>query len=167
MTELAPLLLLAFAFLFGLLLVPFGLPGLWVMVLALAGYAALGDFQRVGWVAVALALGLALLAELLEAVFGFRMARRYGGGSRAGWGALFGGLVGAVIGTPLPIIGNIAGAFLGAFLGAALFQYTAAPDVRGSMSAGWGAILGRAAGAATKMALGLMIAIIGLYAAWG
>ena len=35
------------------------------------------------------------------------------------------------------------------------------------MSAGWGAILGKAAGAATKMALGLMIAIIGLYAAWG
>jgi uncharacterized protein YqgC (DUF456 family) len=166
MVDLAPLLLLACAFLFGLLLVPFGLPGLWVMVLTLVGYAALGDFQRVGWVSISLVLGLALLGEVLEAIFGFRLAMRYGAGKRAGWGALIGGLVGAVVGTPLPIIGNIAGAFLGAFLGAALFQYTAAPDVRGSMSAGWGAILGKAAGAATKMALGLMIAIIGLYAAW-
>ena len=95
------------------------------------------------------------------------MARRYGGAGRAGWGALIGGLIGAVVGTPLPIIGNIVGAFVGAFAGAAVFQYTAVPDVRGSLEAGWGAVLGRAFGAAIKIALGLVIAIIGLYAAWG
>lgn len=167
MAELLPVLLLAIAFLIGLILVPFGLPGLWLMVAALTGYAALGGFERVGWGAVALVVGLALVGEALEALFGFRMARRYGGAGRAGWGALIGGLIGAVVGTPLPIIGNIVGAFVGAFVGAALFQYTAVPEVRGSLGAGWGAVLGRAFGAAIKIGLGLVIAIIGLYAAWG
>jgi len=167
MPELIPFLLLILAFLIGLALVPFGLPGLWLMVVALAGYGALDGFQRVGWGAILLAVGLALVGEALEALFGFRLAKRYGGATRAGWGALVGGLIGAVMGTPLPIIGNIVGAFLGAFIGASILQYTAMPDVRGSMSAGWGAVLGKAAGAATKIALGFVIAIIGLYAAWG
>lgn len=159
--------LLVLAFLVGLLLIPFGLPGLWLMVLALLGYAALGRFEQVGLAALGFVVVLAVLAEAAEAWLGFRFAKRYGGSSRAGWGAMAGGLIGAVLGTPVPLIGNIVGAFLGAFIGAALLEYGSNPDMRSSLGAGWGAVLGRAAGAALKITIALAIAIVGLYAAIG
>lgn len=163
--DLLPFVLLLAAFLVGLVLVPFGLPGLWLMVLALLGYGLWGDFQRVGFVTILVAVGLAVVGEVLEAWFGFRFAKRYGGSTRAGWGAVAGGLVGAVLGTPVPVIGSVIGAFLGAFAGAVVLEYTRASRMRSSLSAGWGAVLGRAAAAAAKIALGLTIAVLGTFAA--
>ncbi len=159
--------LLALAFLVGLLLVPFGLPGLWLMVLALLGFAVLGGFETIGWSTLVIVIVLAALAEVAEAWLGFRFAKRYGGSSRAGWGAVAGGLVGAVVGTPVPIIGSVIGAFLGAFAGAVLLERSAGAAGSDSVRAGWGAVLGRAAGAAVKVAVGLVIAVVGLFAALG
>ncbi|MGH7676438.1 MAG: DUF456 family protein, partial [Gemmatimonadales bacterium] len=110
MSELPATLLLVAASLAGLLLVPFGLPGLWLIVLGMAAYGWLTDFQSVTVGVIAVAAALALLGEIAEAWLGFRLARRYGGSSRAGWGALAGGLVGAVIGVPVPVIGSVIGA---------------------------------------------------------
>jgi len=167
MAEFLPLLLLILAFTVGLVLVPFGLPGLWLMVVALVGYAALGRFEQVGWTTLAAVVVLGLLAEAAEAWLGFRFAKKYGGSSRAGWGAFLGGLVGAVVGTPLPVIGNIVGAFVGAFVGAVVLQHAPGTDIKETLGAGWGAVLGRASGAAVKIAVAFAIAVIGLYAAWG
>jgi uncharacterized protein len=149
----------------GLLLIPFGLPGLWVMVLAVLGYGWLTEFRTVSVGLILLVMGLALVGEVVEAWLGFRMARRYGGSSRAGWGALVGGLAGAVIGVPVPFIGSVIGGFVGAFVGATLFEYTRARHSEGAVMAGWGAVLGRAAAAAVKMGLGVVIAVLGVFAA--
>jgi uncharacterized protein len=149
----------------GLGLVIFGLPGLWVMVLAIIGFGALTEFRSVGVVTIAIIVGLAFVGELLEAWVGFRYAAKYGGSRRAGWGALIGGLVGAVIGVPIPIIGSVIGSFVGAFLGAALFEYINSAKAKGALGAGWGAIIGRTWAVALKTALGLVIATIGLVAA--
>jgi uncharacterized protein YqgC (DUF456 family) len=92
---------------------------------------------------------------VLEAWIGFRFARRYGGSSRAGWGALVGGLIGAIVGVPVPIVGSVVGGFVGAFLGAAVFEYSRERQSGVAAKAGWGAVLGRAAAAAIKMALGI------------
>src|SRR6266508_5552821 len=100
-----PILLLAASALAGLLLIPFGLPGLWLIVLGIVSYGWLTDFRTLSAGLVALAIGLAVLGEVFETWIGFRFARRYGGSSRAGWGALAGGLAGAVVGVPVPIIG--------------------------------------------------------------
>jgi uncharacterized protein YqgC (DUF456 family) len=113
-----------------------------------------------------LMIALAILAEVFEAWVGFRYAQRYGGSSRAGWGALVGGLVGAIIGVPLPIIGSVIGGFVGAFIGAALFEYTRARHAEGSVKAGWGAVLGRAIAAAGKMAIGVAMVVGSLFAAY-
>jgi hypothetical protein len=153
MTELIPLALLILAFLVGLLLIPFGLPGLWLMVAALVGYAALGRFEQVGWPTLAAVVVLGLLGEAAEAWLG--------------WGAFLGGLVGAVVGTPVPVIGNILGAFIGAFVGAVVLQHSKGTDIKDTLGAGWGAVLGRASGAAVKIGVAFAIAVIGLYAAWG
>jgi len=148
----------------GLVLVPLGLPGLWVMVLGVLGYGWATDFRTVGVGTIALVLGLAAAGEVIETWLGFRLARRYGGSSRAGWGALVGGIVGAIVGVPVPIVGSVVGAFLGSFAGAAVFEYLGARSLHGAARAGWGAVLGRAAAAAAKVALGLVIAVIGVVA---
>lgn len=148
----------------GLVMVPLGLPGLWVMVGGILAYGWLTSFQSVGVATIAIVLGLAFLGEIIENWIGFHYARRYGGSKRSGWGALIGGLVGAVIGVPIAVIGSVIGAFLGSFLGAAVFEYTYSRHAGVATRAGWGAVVGRAAAAAVKIALGLVIALVGLFA---
>jgi uncharacterized protein YqgC (DUF456 family) len=159
----AALLMLAAA-LAGLVLIPFGLPGLWLIVLAIIGYGWLTDFHTMSAWFLILVIGLALAGELAEAWIGFRFAQRYGGSRRAGWGALIGGLVGAIMGVPVPVIGSVIGGFLGAFAGAALFEYTRARHTEGAARAGWGAVLGRAAAVGIKMGLGVVLAVMGMVA---
>jgi uncharacterized protein YqgC (DUF456 family) len=165
MDHLLPILVLGAGCAVGLVLVPLGLPGLWLMVLGVLGYGWLTAFRTMGAGLVGLVVGLALAGEVVEWWLGFALARRYGGSRRAGWGALAGGLVGAVVGVPVPIVGSVIGAFAGAFAGAALFEYTRAREAGAAFTAGWGAVLGRAAAAAVKLALGIAIAIVGAVAA--
>jgi uncharacterized protein YqgC (DUF456 family) len=165
MTDATAVLLLVVASLVGLALIPLGLPGLWVIVLGIIGYGWLTDFRSLSGGFLAVVLGLALAGELLESWIGFRFARRYGGSRRAGWGALVGGLIGAVVGAPVPVVGSVIGGFAGAFLGAALFEYSLARRSGAAARAGWGAVLGRAAAAATKLALGLAMAVAAIWLA--
>jgi len=152
-------LLLAAASVIGLLLIPFGLPGLWVILFGIIGYGRITNFRPLSTGFLIVALAMALLGEVLESWVGFRFAKRYGGSSRAGWGALVGGLVGAVVGVPIPVIGSVIGGFVGAFIGAAVFEYTKARQAQGSVRAGWGAVLGRAAAVAIKMGLGVAMVV--------
>lgn len=163
MTAMVIVLLIA-ADLVGLAMIPLGLPGLWVMVGAFLIYGAVTDFVTVGVWSISIVVVLALIGEIVESWLGFRFARRYGGSSRSGWGALLGGLVGAGMGIPVPVIGSVIGAFLGAFIGAALFEYSLTRHTGVAVGAGWGAVLGRAAAAATKIAIGLVIAVTGIFA---
>lgn len=166
MTHTIATLLLALCCVIGLALIPLGLPGLWVMALAVVGYGWLTSFRAIGVATIAIVVGLALLGEILEGWVGFGLARRFGGSHRAGWGALIGGLVGAVAGVPVPIIGSVIGAFVGSFIGAAAFEYSWSGAPGTAVRAGWGAVLGRAAAAAAKIALGIVIAVLAAFAAF-
>src|SRR5436189_5484478 len=165
MSHALPALLLGVSSILGLVLVPLGLPGLWVMVAGVVGYGWLTDFRSVGVATIVAVVGLAFLGEIIDAWLGFRFARTFGGSRRSAWGALVGGIVGAVMGVPVPIVGSVIGAFVGSFAGAALFEYTRSARAGVAVSAGWGAVLGRAAAAAVKIALGLAIAVVGVFAA--
>ena len=149
----------------GLLLVPLGLPGLWVMVGAILVYGWLTDFRSLSVALIAIVLVVALLGEIIESWLGFHFAKRYGGSNRSGWGALIGGIVGAIVGVPVPVIGSVIGAFLGSFVGAALFELSASRQLGVATRAGWGSVVGRAAAAAVKIALGVVIAVIAAFAA--
>ena len=161
MTALA-VVLLVLGDLAGLLMIPLGLPGLWVMVLGYLAWASMTNPSSVGVWSVVIVVGLAAIGEIVEAWLGFSLTKRYGGSNRSAWGALIGGLVGAGMGVPIPLIGSVIGAFFGAFVGAVVFEYTLSRRVEVAMGAGWGAVLGRAAAAAFKIALGLVIAVIGI-----
>jgi len=164
MSGFAPVALLL-ACLAGLVLIPFGLPGLWVIVLAIIGYGWLDQFQGMSAGFLLLVIGLAIVGEIAEARIGYSYTRRYGGSSRAGWGALVGGLVGAIVGVPVPLVGSVIGGFVGAFAGAALFEYTRAQKSDVAARAGWGAVLGRAVAAAVKMAIGVVLSVAALWVA--
>ena len=160
-----PLALLILGIVLGLALIPLGLPGLWVMVAAILLFGWLTDFRSLSVTLIVIVLVLAAVGEIIESWLGFRFAKRYGGSSRSGWGALVGGIVGAIIGVPVPVIGSVIGAFLGSFVGAALFEYTASRRLDVATRAGWGSVIGRAAAAAAKISLGLIIAVIAAFAA--
>jgi uncharacterized protein YqgC (DUF456 family) len=165
MTEPIALFLLLLVGLVGLTLIPLGLPGLWVILLAIIGYGWYTDFDPFGLWFLAAEIGLAFLGELLESWIGFKFARRYGGSKRAGWGALIGGIIGAIVGVPVLLIGSVIGGFAGAFLGATLFEYTNQWQAGGSVRAGWGAVLGRAAAAALKVGIGVVMVVLALVVA--
>jgi hypothetical protein len=166
MSDVAAVLVLAGCGLAGLLLIPFGLPGLWVMAAGFLAYGALTAFRSVSVAMIAIVVGLCFVGELVESWLGFRFARRYGGSSRAGWGALLGGLVGAVVGVPVPVVGSVIGAFVGSFAGAALFEYSVSRRADVAVGAGWGAMVGRAVAAAAKIALGVVIGVVSVWAVY-
>ena len=157
--------LLVLAAVAGLVLIALGLPGLWVIVAAVVIGGTVTGFHTIGAGTIAIVIALALLGELFELWFGYGLARRYGGSKRAGWGALIGGLVGAIVGVPVPIIGSVIGGFVGAFAGATLLEYSRSPVAGAAVRAGWGALLGRVAATAAKMTLGIVIAVVVVFAA--
>lgn len=155
-------LLLALAQILGLILIPFGFPGTWLQVAALIGFAWWTGFATVGLIPIAAVLVLALLAEIGELLLAGRYAAKYGGGRRAGWGAVIGGVVGALVGVPLPLLGSLFGAMAGAFAGAALFELLGGTAARAAARAGWGALLGRLVATAMKGGVGVVIAVFTL-----
>jgi len=152
--ELSLLLAISLLALGGLLLIPFGLPGNWLIALCALPGAWLGW----GWWPFAIQIGLAGLAELLEFTSALKHARRTGATRAGSWGGIFGSIVGAIMFTglvPIPIVGTVLGAALGAFAGAFLVELTfAGRSEKDSMRAGWGAFLGTLIGKALKIALG-------------
>ena len=158
--------LLAAAQLLGLLLIPLGLPGLWLMLAAGVAYKMLVPLSGIGWTTVAIATGLAIVAEVLEFTLSARYTRKYGGSRRAGWGALIGGFVGAIVGVPVPIIGSVIGAFVGSFLGALIAEYSVSRSTAVAHRAAFGSLVGRVASTAVKTAIGVAIGAILLVKAW-
>lgn len=139
--------------------VPLGFPGTFFMVVAAIALDALFS-TGIGWVAIAIALGLAVFAEVLEWTLSARFARKYGGSKRAGWGAIIGGLLGAFAGIPVPLIGSMIGAFAGAFAGALIAEWSQPDSTPNSATrVATGALIGKAAATAMKLAIAFTIAI--------
>ena len=141
-----------------LFLTPLGVPGLWIMVAVLALGAWLGD---VSIVIVAVCVALAVIAEIVEFVIVQRLNVQYGGSTLAFWGAVFGGVAGAIVGMPVPIIGSIIAGFLGSFVGAAVATLYETRHLGVAGRVGWGVLLGRMWSAAAKVALGIVIFVLG------
>ena len=160
------ILILAAVLVAALLIIPLGLPGTWVMIVAAFAYDYLVPTNPIGTTAILGSAVLAGIGEWFEFTLGAKYARKYGGSRRAGWGAIIGGIVGAFAGVPVPFIGSMIGAFAGSFLGALLFEYTKAKDTSLATRVAWGALLGRVAAVAAKSAVGCAIVAWMLLAAF-
>lgn len=154
------LILFIAAMLLSIFVVPLGLPGTFIMVglAILANYVAAAG---IGWIAIGISLALAVVAEVLEWTMSARFALKYGGSKRAAWGAIIGGFVGAFAGIPVPVVGSMIGAFAGAFLGALIAEYTQpTADASSATRVATGALIGKAAATALKLAIAFTIAIM-------
>jgi hypothetical protein len=149
-------LLLMLALFVGLVLIPFGLPGLWVMVGAALLYSWAAP-DRLGVITLLGLTALAVVAEVLEFLTAGRYARKYGGSKRAAWGAIAGGIAGAIIGVPVPIIGSVIGAFVGSFAGALAAEMTLGGRIGDATRVAKGALIGRAVATALKVAIGVAL----------
>jgi|SRR5581483_5727458 len=143
------------------------LPGLWLMVGAAALYAIATHFLFLGKYTLMVLFGLALAGEIVEMFVGGAGAKKAGGGRRAIIGAVIGGIVGGIFLTfiPIPVVSTIVGVCLGSFLGAMFFELAAGEEISHSLRVGLGAAQGRFMGIVTKLAFGVVMLCIALWAA--
>ncbi len=146
--------------LIGLVLIPLGLAGTFVMVGAALVFGLATGFDQITLRLLVVLLGLALLGEGIESLLGVFMARRYGASKWGMWGAFLGGITGAILGTPVPVVGNLVGALIGVFAGAFALEWLGHGKSDSSLRAGWGALLGRTLASAIKLGLGMVIMIL-------
>ena len=140
-----------------LLLIPLGLPGLWVMtgvaaVAWLMQYIALSTMLSI--------LAIVIVAELIEFAIVGKLTKQYGGTRKAFWGAILGGGIGVFVGAPVPVIGSIVAGFVGSFIGAAIVTFAETREAGPAGRVGTGAVIGRALTAVAKTAAGLAVLVI-------
>jgi uncharacterized protein YqgC (DUF456 family) len=158
--------LLATVLLTGLCLNLFSLPGNWLMLLAVAGYAWLTGWRYIGWITLLVLLVVAVAGEIVEFFAAGAGAKKAGGTIWGTIGALLGGLIGGFTLTglvPIPILGTLVGLILGTFMGAMGAELLLGKgEVQSSAVIGVGAAKGRFWGTIWKLAFGVVILIGGL-----
>jgi len=150
-----------------LVLIALGLPGLWVMIASAVVYNLIVPSAPIGWFTLVGIGVLGIIAEVIEFSLSGKFARKFGGSRRAGWWAIFGGMIGAFMGFPVPIIGPMIGAFIGSFVGALAGELSVGSGGGASAKVATGALIGRVASTAVKIAIGCTIASWIFFAAMG
>jgi uncharacterized protein len=158
-------LLLVAGMIFGLLSIPFGLPGTLIILLCVFVYALVTHFA--GGVGVPFFITLCVLTFLAETADHWLSAigaRRYGASTAAVWLSFFGGLIGAImIGGPLVVVfgplGPIVGGFAGAFVAVVAYELYSRRNLQEALRAGWGTFLGRMAGMVLKLVFSVAMVI--------
>ncbi|MFQ5823334.1 MAG: DUF456 domain-containing protein [bacterium] len=147
----------------GIVIIPFGIPGTFIIVGNTLIYGWLTNFAEVTWKFIGILFLISVLAEVVEFFMGAAAAAKYGASKPGMFGAIVGGFFGAIWLTPMfPLIGTILGAFIGAFSGATLFEYFGSKDMQKSLRAGFGAFLGSVGGKLTKIAAAVaMVVMVG------
>lgn len=147
-----------------LVLVVFGLPGNWLIVISTCLFALWrwgdGVFSIYTLIAI---VALAVTGELFEFLGGMRGARRTGASWAGSVAALVGGVTGAIIGTifiPILLLGTLLGACMGAGLGAWAMEFSRGKKLEESARYGVGAGLGEFLGISSKFAIGIVIWLI-------
>jgi uncharacterized protein len=154
-----------------LVLVVFGIPGNWLMVILTCLFAwwqrDTGPFSRGTLIAIAV---LALMGELIEFLAGMAGARRSGTSWQGSIGAIFGAMLGALVGTfaiPIPLVGTLVGASVGAGAIVWVVETLRGQRMDRSLQRAFHAGLGQILGTSSKMAVGVLIwVVIAIAAFW-
>lgn len=152
-----------------------GLPGNWLMVVAVALYAWLAPTTgstQIAWTTPLVMTVLAAGGELAELAAGVWGAHRAGGSRRAAIfsliGSMAGALLGAAFGLPIPLLGPplaaLLGGALGALAGAVFAEYTRGETSRQSLRVGVAAFAGRLLGTGVKTLVATILAVMAIVA---
>ncbi|MBM3802499.1 MAG: DUF456 domain-containing protein [Acidimicrobiia bacterium] len=149
----------------GLVVIPFGLPGIGIIFGSALLYALVTQFQHGVSLTLILVLGaFTVLGETADNWLMAAGAKRFGASTAAAWLSLLGGFLGALIlgpllAVPLNVVGPVAGALSGAFISVVLYERRKKQNWPEALRAGWGTLLGRVAGIALKMVVGVGMAV--------
>lgn len=146
----------------GMAIIPFGLPGTWLQIGATVVLLLASSGTKMSWLWIGAFVLVALVGEGIEFLSGQWGAKRFGGSSKAAWGALIGGVGGAFCGSliPVPLVGSVIASFIGTFSGAVIGQMREEKTKSPNMRVGLGAVIGRAVGVAFKLFIALVIFIV-------
>ena len=145
-----------------------GLPANW-LVLVLVGiwqfvHPQPGNLDVWFWV---MAVGLAILGEVLETGVQLIKARRHGSSKLGTFAGMVGAFVGAIIFAPFLLgIGALLGALFGAWLGCLLAELVRGRPMQQSLDAAFGTMVGRFLGTVCKCGVGGAIVAIVVRRIW-
>jgi uncharacterized protein len=138
----------------------FNLPGIWLMILfpVILEWWQPGQFMF-SWTVLFVAVGFAVLGEVIEFIMGAAGSHYVGGSKRAAALAIVGAFIGGIVGTalPVPILGTLIGACVGAFVGSMVGDVWAGRSLSLSLETGQGAAVGRFWGTIMKLSVGAII----------
>ena len=144
-----------------LMLVLFGLPGNWLILISTCLFAWWrwedGVFSIYMLIAIVV---LATIGELFEFLSGMHGAKRAGASWRGSIAALAGAITGAILGTfmiPVLFLGTVLGACIEAGLGAWALEVSRGRKMEESVRCGVGAGLGELLGISAKVTIGIII----------
>jgi len=144
-----------------LVLVVFGLPGNWLIVISTCLFAWWHWETKVFSIYTLIAIVvLAIIGELFEFFGGMRGARKSGASWPGSVAALAGAVTGAILGTffiPIALLGTLLGACIGAGLGAWALEFSRGAKMKESTRHAVGAGLGEFLGITSKFAIGIII----------
>ena len=154
------IILLILSLIVGIAIIFFGVAGTFIIAAGALVYGLATSFEQISVQTVVILFGVAVALEVLEAVLGGILAKRFGGSNWAMVGAVAGGIAGAVLGTPAaPVIGTLLGGFIGAWAGAFALELLVTGDSRRSMRAGTGALIGAVSSKLTKLIVALVMSV--------
>jgi uncharacterized protein YqgC (DUF456 family) len=146
-----------------------GLPGSVAVLVVGFILSACTHWERPPWWVILIFLGLAVVAETGDNLLSAWGTKRYGGTTKGAFWALAGGIAGALVGGYLgplvgalggpvgPFVGAIVGPLIcalpGGYLGGYWYELRQGKAKAEARRAGWGAFLGRTAGALLKAVL--------------
>jgi uncharacterized protein YqgC (DUF456 family) len=149
----------------GLIMIPFGLPGVGFILVSTVIYSLATRFSAaVSFNLLIFFCVLTLIAETADNWLMALGARKYGASREAVWLSFAGAILGTLILGPLlalvmGVLGPFVGAFAGSFLTVFLYEYVRRKQIKEALRAGWGTVLGRTAGIVLKMAIGVSMVI--------
>lgn len=157
------LLVLILCCLAGIVLVPLGMPGTFVIFAGAVFYNLIHGAMVVSAAVMAVLLALAVAGEILEYVLGVSMATKRGASRRAAFGGIVGGIIGAFAGVPVFLIGPVIGLFAGVFIGAFVVELAVKKDAAASFRSAMGAFYGRVGATLVKILIGItMVVVMGM-----
>lgn len=159
--EIAGMILFWIVLIAGVIIIPFGLAGTFIIVADVLIYGLATGFEKITIPFILLLLAIAVIMEIIEALFGAVLARKFGGSKWAMAGSIIGFFLGALSGTLLtPVIGTLIGAFLGAFIGASIFHGLSTGKWEDALQVGLGAFFGAVGGKVSKIIVAVIMVVM-------
>jgi uncharacterized protein YqgC (DUF456 family) len=146
----------------GVVMIPFTLPGTWLIVLASFLYSFVRDYDTADWKVVLILVILAALGEAIEFATGTLGPKKENVPTGAIVCSIVGGVIGVIVGVPVFLVGAVLGLLIGTFLGALIYTLIKDGQVRVALRHAWAVLTSRVISifAKTSIAVGMAVYLL-------